>query len=125
MTDDVRRKQNCQDDHDWQGKSLLVVTGQARFCKLALAGKAVSLRQSYGRLGSATGEEESESARENPVTLCVVGRLPKHGTLISLQGTQLKGKAVLSHLHGSICLQLSEVSTSFEDLFHEHLLGGL
>jgi len=73
MTDDVRRKQNCQDDHSWQGKSLLVVTGQASFCVLALGGKAVSMRQRYGswRLGSATGEKESESARENPVALCV------------------------------------------------------
>lgn len=51
MTDDVRRKQSCQDDHSWQGKSLLVVTGQASFCMLAPGGKAVSLRQSYGRLG--------------------------------------------------------------------------
>ena len=52
MTDDVRRKQNCQDDHGWQGKSLLVVTGQTSFCMLALGGKAVSLRQSYGSLGA-------------------------------------------------------------------------
>lgn len=47
LTDDVRRKQNCQDDHGWQGKSLPAVTGQASFRMLALGGKAVSLRQSY------------------------------------------------------------------------------
>lgn len=75
---------------------------------------------------SATGEKENDSARENPVALYVeVGRLPMCGKLISLQGTQLEGKAVLSHLHHSICLQLSVVSTCFEDLFHEHLLGGI
>lgn len=72
MTDDVRRKQNCQDDHSWQGKSLLVVTGQASFFMLALGGKAVSLRQSYRGLGVGLCKwRKSESARENPVTLCV------------------------------------------------------
>lgn len=41
MTDDVSRKQNCQDDHGRQGKSLLVVTGQASLHILTLGGKAV------------------------------------------------------------------------------------
>lgn len=89
LTDDVRRKQNCQDDHGWQGKSLLVVTGQASFRMLALGGKAVSLRQSYRRtgvgwVGSATGEKESKSARESPVSVCLRWDVPKHGKLVSL-----------------------------------------
>lgn len=72
-------------------------------------------------------EKKKASQQGRTQSRCVfeVGRLPKHGKLISLQGTQVEGKAVLSHFHPSICLRLSEVSTSFEDLFSELLLGGL
>lgn len=122
MTDDVSRKQNCQDDHGWQGKSLPVVTGHAG------TGRQSSL--SEAKLWEAGGwalqlEKKKASQQGRTQSRCVfeAGRLPKHGKLISLQGTQLEGKAVLSHLHPS--LQLSEVSTCLEDLFHEHLLGGL
>lgn len=62
MTDDVRRKQNCQDDHGWQGKSLLVVTGQASFRILTLGGKAVcktKLQEAGEGAVSAAGEKES------------------------------------------------------------------
>jgi len=64
----------------------------------------------------------SQHGRTQSHCVFEVGRLPKHG---KLQGTQLQGKVVLSHLHPSICLQLSEVSVSSEVLFPEHLLGGL
>lgn len=64
LTDDVRRKQNCQDDHGWQRKSLPVVTGQASFRMLALGGKAVSLRQSYRRTGGWALQLEKKKASQ-------------------------------------------------------------
>lgn len=95
MTDDVRRKQNCQDDHVWQGKSLLVVTGQASFRILTLGGKAVcktKLQEAGEGAVSATGEKEGESSKESPISVCFTWEMPTHGKLVSLQGTSGKIK---------------------------------
>lgn len=93
---------------------------------LALGGKAVSLRQSYGRLGVGLcnwRKRKRVSKGEPSCAVCLRREgCPSMENWSAFKAPSWKVK-VHSHLHPS--LQLSEVSTSLEDLFHEHLLGGL
>lgn len=107
VTDDVRRKQNCQDDHGWQGKCLLVVTGQASFHILTLGGKAIckaKLQEAGEGASSVTGEKESESSN-----FCVLYVGSAHAWKTCQPPRHLwKDKALLSHLRSIICHYLSE-----------------
>lgn len=70
------------------------------------------LREAGGWALQLEKKKASQQGKTQSCCVFVVGKLSKHGKLISFQGTQLEDKAVFLRLHSSVCLQLSEMSTS-------------
>lgn len=92
------------------------MTGQASFCILATGRQRclseAELQEAGGWALQLKEKKVSQQGKTQSCCVLVAGKLSKHGKWINFQDTQLEGKAVLPHLHSSICLQLGEMSTS-------------